>query len=108
MKMRNILSTIMLVATIAAPVFISNTAQADDDYYSGHSRGEYRHGYRDGYRDSNDDERHHRRRARHHYEYDYSPHVVLGHGYAGHGGRHGYRRGHGYGHRSGIDLIFRF
>lgn len=98
MKMRNLLSPLVLAASISVPLLMTNTAYAGDHYY-GHGRSNYEHGYRDGYRDSSDDERHYRRRARHDYydyDYDYRPHRSRG---------HGYRR---YGHRSSIDLVFHF
>ncbi|MCK4743935.1 MAG: hypothetical protein KAT25_08965 [Sulfuriflexus sp.] len=99
MKIRNILSSLVLAATIAAPVFISNTAQASDRCGNAYERHNYKHGYRDGYRNSHREERRHRRHQRRHHDSHY------GRSHHRHSRRADYRH---YGHRSGIDLIFRF
>jgi len=101
MKIRNLLSALMLTSVIAAPVLISNTAQASDRCDNGYARYyEYKHGYYDGRRAAREERRHrrhHRKHHReHHYKHDYRP-------YRTHGHKH--RR---YGHHTGIDLIFRF
>ncbi len=106
MKIQTLLSTLVIAASLSVPLLVSNTATAGERGYGDDYRSNnYAHGYRDGYRDGSDDERHYSRRS-HDYGYNYAPPVVVGHGY-NYGGGHGYRR-HGGGHRSGIDLIFRF
>ncbi len=113
MKIRNLLSTLVLAASISVPMLVTNTANAGDRYYNnGHGRSDYRHGYRDGYRDSSDDDHYYRRRGHGYSNYGYAPHVglVLGYG-GGHGGGHGYRRGHGGGHGGGhssLGFLFNF
>lgn len=103
MKIRNLLSTLALAAVISVPMLVSNTANAGERNYSnGHARSNYQNGYGHGYRDSAYAGTHSRRRPSHNYYYN-PPHVALGYN-AG----HGYRRGYGGGHSSGIDFIFRF
>ena len=99
MKIRNLLSSLILASVIAAPVLISNTAQASDRCDNGYARyNDYKHGYYNGYRESKHRERRHRRHHRKHHDYrhDYRPYRTHGHKHRRHG------------HRTGIDLIFRF
>lgn len=95
MKKSTLLSSFILAASMATPLFVSNTAQAGDPHGNAYERHVYKEGYRDGYRDSRYERQHRSYPRRHGYGYGYVEH---------------YRpyRAHGYRPHGGVDLIFRF